>query len=341
MTGEKFFSDVKNGVILPCYLFEGEEEYSKESALGLLRKNLLPPPFGDMNETVLVNPDADALISTAETLPLMADKRLVVVRDCAHLTAGGGKSDKDGDSISAYVSRVPGSTCLVFFARGKANGTRKLYKALKKLDAVVSFDRLNDGALIKWVARELQGYGKKISVTAAEQLIFTVGRDLLNLKNETAKAAACAGESDVVDEGVIESVCTKTAEYKVFDLSDAVAEGDAAKAITLIENLIKDGESRLMLLALLERQYRQLLFARVLSSAGQAQAVAAQLGVPPFVASKLTRTAKRFSVGALRRAYRLCVDTEYRVKSGQLAEEGSVEGVVLRLMAMERKTDDD
>ena len=38
-----------------------------------------------MNETVLTDPAADLLIATAETLPMMADKRLVIVRDSSHL----------------------------------------------------------------------------------------------------------------------------------------------------------------------------------------------------------------------------------------------------------------
>lgn len=85
MKTDDFFASLKKGSIQSCYLFEGEEEYSKESALQQLRTAVLTPPMGMMNETVLEDPDAQTLIAVAETLPLMADKRLVVVRESAWL----------------------------------------------------------------------------------------------------------------------------------------------------------------------------------------------------------------------------------------------------------------
>ena len=87
MKADEFFHSMKTGNILSCYLFEGEEEYLKESALQQLRQKVLLPPFGDMNETVLNDPDAETLITVSETLPMMADKRLVVIRDSSLLFA--------------------------------------------------------------------------------------------------------------------------------------------------------------------------------------------------------------------------------------------------------------
>lgn len=40
-----------------------------------------------MNLTDLTAPAPDALIAAAETLPFLAEKRVVVVRECALLTA--------------------------------------------------------------------------------------------------------------------------------------------------------------------------------------------------------------------------------------------------------------
>ena len=53
-------------------LFEGDEEYLKQSALSALRKCLLPEGLEDLNENVLDAPETDQLIAASETMPFMA-----------------------------------------------------------------------------------------------------------------------------------------------------------------------------------------------------------------------------------------------------------------------------
>lgn len=334
MKANEFFAAFKQGTLQRCYLFEGEEEYMKDSALQQLRAHILTDPFGSMNETVLTDPSADELIPCCETLPMLAEKRLVVAKDSSLLSSskeGGKRTDRDAEQITAYLKRLPDTVCLVFFCRGKANGTRKLYKEITKMGGAVQFEQLDNEALVKWIAREMKGYGKQVARATAEKLIFLAGKELVALKGEVAKVCAFAGDKDTVEESDIEAICTTTTEYKVFDLSDKVVEGRAAEAVELMNNLIKSGEQRLALMALLVRQYRQLLFAALLPNSANAAQV---LGVPPFVVRKLMAVVRRFEWKELKRAYDLCVDTEYLVKSGQIAEEGSLEKTVYELLDM-------
>ena len=87
-------------------LFEGEEEYLKQSALAALRKKLLPEGLEDLNETVLEAPETDAVIAAAETMPFLADRRIVLLRDYPALT---GRSEAD-DRLIRYLSAVPATT---------------------------------------------------------------------------------------------------------------------------------------------------------------------------------------------------------------------------------------
>lgn len=339
MKAGEFFSALKQGAIGRCYLFEGEEEYMKDSALGQLRAGLLTGPFAAMNETVLRDPSADELIPCCETLPMLAERRLVVARDSSLLTAGregGRRTEKDADQIQAYLKRLPDTVCLVFFCRGKANGTRKIYKEIAKLGGVVQFEQLDHEALIKWIAREMKGYGKQVARATAEKLIFISGKELSTLKAEVAKVCAFAGDAGTVEESDVEAVCTPTVEYRVFDLSDRVAEGRAAEAAKLMNELLRGGEQRLALLALLQRQYRSMLFASMLPDGAN---IAQALGIPPFAVRKLTAAARRFSRRDLKQAYDLCIRAEYMVKSGQMPEEGALERVIFELLRMgaERK----
>ena len=108
MDHRAFFDDVAKGKIAPCYVFEGTEEYIKRSALAALRKKLLPAGLEDMNEARLTDPDANALIAAAETLPFMADKRLVLVLESGMLS-GRAKDYDEAKSAAALVQMLGGT----------------------------------------------------------------------------------------------------------------------------------------------------------------------------------------------------------------------------------------
>ena len=138
-------------------LFEGDEEYLKQSALGMLRKRLLPEGFEDLNEAVLDAPENDQLIAASETLPFMADRRLVVVRDHPALI---GRADAD-ERLVNYLPSVPASTVLLFYCTKKPDGRKKLYTAIKKLNGIVTFLPMKDRELTSFVTSAFRSLGKE------------------------------------------------------------------------------------------------------------------------------------------------------------------------------------
>ncbi|NLE19424.1 MAG: hypothetical protein GX623_01280, partial [Clostridiales bacterium] len=117
MDYQAFYAALKRGDVRTVYLFEGEEEYSKESALKALRAALMTGPLPVMNEATLSNPEESQVVAACETLPMLQERRLVVVRDSPLLTGkppAGEGGDEDapaekpvsGDGLTAYVGRV-------------------------------------------------------------------------------------------------------------------------------------------------------------------------------------------------------------------------------------------
>ena len=338
MKHSEFFAALKKGQIAPCYLFEGEEEYTKRSALQALREKVAGGDFAAMNDTRLEDPAPDALIAAAETLPFLSGRRFLEVRDCAMLLPGKAK-DYDEDSavkrLDAYLDQLPETVCLVFFVRGKADGRKKLYQILRKKAVIVSFDPLEDRELARWIAQTLNREGKKISMAACQRLWFSAGRDLTLLSNEIGKLAAFTGDRDEVTEADVAAICVQSTEYRVYDMADALLSGQGKKALGMLDALLRDGEERLMLLSMLGRQCRQLRYAKALAAMGAQQGdIASRLGIPPFAVRKTLDTARPYSQDELSEMARLCLDCEYQVKSGQMMDAGSLESVMLRILAI-------
>ena len=161
------------------------------------------------------------------------------------------------------------------------------------------------------------------------------------MSNEIGKLIGYTGERSDVTEADVDAICVKSTEYKVYDLADALLSGQGAKALQMLSALLRDGEERLMLLALLGRQCRQLKYAKALSVAGaQPGEIAGKLGIPPFAARKTLSLAQRYSLPQLSQMARLCLDAEYDTKSGVIMEQGALEQVMLKILAMGGNPDD-
>ena len=335
MERRTFFDNIGQGKIASCYVLEGPEEYIKRTALEALRKRLLPEGLEDMNETRLTDPDADTLIAAAETLPFMADRRLVVVQECGMLQGRGKGYDeaKNAAALAEYLQNPPDTACIVFYVRDKADARRKLYTQLKKTAEIVQFMPLDDREMTRWIAQSLKKLGKKISAPTCQKLTFTAGTELYTLSGEVQKLAAYAGEREEITPEDIEAVCVRTTAYRVYDLSGALTRGDARTAFTLAHTLQKDGEEPLALLALLQGEYRRLLSVKLLRADGmQPDAVAVRIGAPAFAVRQLWTLTPRFTEKQLRAMCAACLETEYQVKSGGMPVEGALEKAMLQIL---------
>ena len=342
MKHSEFFSALKKGEIARCYLFEGREEYTKRSALATLRSQVAGGDFAAMNDTRLTDPAPDELIAAAETLPFLSERRFLEIRDCAMLT---GEKSKDYDEESAvkrldeYLDHLPDTVCMVFTLRGKADGRKKLYNILKKKAEIVSFEPLEDRELSQWIAKTLARQGKKISLAACQKLWFSAGRELTLLENEIGKLTAYAGDREEITEADVDAVCVHSTEYKVYDLTDALLSGQGSRAMDMLAALLRDGEERLGLLPMLGRQCRQLKYTKAMAAGGASpDEIASRLGIPPFAARKNMQTARNYSLEQLNAMGMWCLETEYEVKSGRMMDAGSLETVMLRILALRKET---
>ena len=328
-----FFDALKAGNVQNVYLFYGPEACIRRSALASLEKKLLMPGLESMNRTVMSAPSAQAVIENCETLPMMSDYRLIIVQDCALLTAGKAKDEaQDSELLCAYLSRVPQTTCLVFDAGAAIDKRKKLSKALLALPGAVSFDALDDAQLQRWIGQQLRPLGKKMDRQACELLAFTSGRDLTLLHGELEKLAAYAGERDVITGEDVEKIATHTAECTVFAMVDALSGGKVKEAFELLNVLLSSGEQRIGILAMITRHYRQMMHLSAMQGDRLPQAqMAKALGIPPFALTRLSRQIGRRSYAALREAVALCVQADYDIKRGALREDAALDSLMLAL----------
>jgi len=328
-----FFDGLKAGKIHNVYLFYGPEAYIRKSAIAALEKKVLMPGLESVNRTVMNAPSAQAVVESCETLPMMSDYRLIIVRDCALLTSGKAKDEaQESELLCDYIARVPETTCLVFELDTAIDKRKKLSKALLAMPGAVSFDTLDDAQLSKWIGQQLRPLGKRMDRSACEALAFTSGRDLTMLSGELSKLAAYAGAREQITEQDVEEIATHTAECTVFAMVDALSAGKVQQAFELLGVLLSSGEQRIGILALITRHYRQMMHLSAMQAERMAQAqMAKALGIPPFALSRLSRQIGRRSYASLRGMVELCVETDYNIKRGAIREDAALDRLMFAL----------
>ena len=320
---------LRQGNIPSVLLFEGEEEHLKQAALDALQKKLLPEGLEELNRTLLDAPETDQIIAAAETLPFMADRRLIIIRDHPALT---GRAEADGRLVD-YLPSVPSTAVLVFFCTQKPDGRKKLYAAVRKLNGIVVFSPMKDRELTSFVIAAFRDLGKECDERTADFLVFTCGNDTGLLLTEIAKVASHAGDAPSVHPDSVRAVATPSAECTVFQMVDAVVSGQSSRAFLLMRNQLLAGTDRMYMLSMLLRQFRLLQHIKIMQYEKRSSAdIRSALGVPPFAVDQYVRQASGWSNGQVKTAVNLCFDTEYAVKSGRLNADGAVEAVMLKLL---------
>ena len=334
MNHDEFFASLKalsKDGIACAYLFQGEEEYIKERALQALREKVLPEGLEPLNETVLQNPGATEIVEAALTLPFLAEKRLITVYDSGLLyPAKSGENAGEVEKLLKYLENPMETTCVVFYCKTMPDARKKLVKLLRQYAQVVQFERLSDSMLVRWIQNKARP--KAVSYDGALFLAFTAGRELLTLSGELSKLVAYIGERGEITREDIQRIVTPSLECTVFQMVDALTAGREGEAFQFLAAMLENGESRIGILAVITRQYRNLLQLSLLLSEGLPESeIARRVGVPPFVVRKLRPAAREEGAERLKKKLSLCVDTDYAIKSGKMREDAALDRAMLLL----------
>ncbi|HEY7913557.1 MAG TPA: DNA polymerase III subunit delta [Blastocatellia bacterium] len=261
---DQFRRQVKEGRIEPLYLFAGEEEYLQERALKLLVSTLDEAGRFFNFGIFFIGGDgphggkttAAQAIDNANQLPMMAARRIVVIRDFDKI------KENELELVLEYLKNPSPRATVVFQARS-LDQRRKITAALMKTCTVVVFDPLTDQQAARYAEQYLMRRNCRIEPGALGYLVGLVGTRLSRLVNELDKLATYAG-GGMINNAAIEALVPRAREHSSWELWDAIIDRDRRRALRLMERLLDDGNEPLFLLGALAGLYRRMLAAKEL-----------------------------------------------------------------------------
>ncbi|HEY6784254.1 MAG TPA: DNA polymerase III subunit delta [Gemmatimonadales bacterium] len=217
----------KPGSLEPVYYLHGEEEILKEEAVRLLLDRAVDPSLRDFNVDARSAPELDpaALRTLVDTPPMMADRRVVILRSVEGFRA----KSKTRDELVRYLAHPNPSTTLILVQ----GGDEAPDAGLTAHATTVAVDRLPPDRVTRWIAHRAGQIGLKIDTAAAELLGQATAHDLAAVSQELDKLAAIAGTRTVTEADVTAAVGVRHGET-LDDLITATLErrvGDAARTL--------------------------------------------------------------------------------------------------------------
>lgn len=332
--------EIKEKRYAPVYLLFGTESFLMEEFIHFAQSEMIAPEYADLNvsrydcaETPL-----SMILQDAETLPFLADQRLVVANNAFFLTGAKppSKIEVEPDQLLTFLEEPPGYTSLMITVQqDKLDERKKIVKTLQKKAIVISFLPLKDTELYAWIERRAQKYKRVIKREEAMILVERVGNDLRLLDKEIEKLSLYVGqENGQITEEAIRLLASRTLEQDVFGLIEAVVTGKISDAFRALYDMSKMGEEPIKLLSLFARQIRMLLQVKMWAPKGYSQQQLAQmLKVHPFAIKKAMEQARFFDEAGLRRLLKILAEDDYRMKSGQVDKQLAIELFITRVAA--------
>jgi len=191
---------LKKGQIEPVYFLYGAETYLRDGAAQQIVEAALTGTllreFNDSSFDLLTDDIRDA-IAAAEQLPLMSDRRVIVVKHLSKLEGRKKFDEEEEDDVSLaaqilmdYLSR-PVATSVVIFTSDDIDKRRK-YAKLLLASAAYEFKPLQQKDLPAWIRDYLRTLDTQIDQAALSVLTDTLASDLVTVKNELNKLATAA-----------------------------------------------------------------------------------------------------------------------------------------------------
>jgi DNA polymerase-3 subunit delta len=223
---------VADGDHAPTWYLTGDEDILKQELIAALLGAVLDPSTRDFNADLRHAGDLDgeSLTALVDTPPMLAERRVVVVRGLEQWR----RNAKVWDTLHRYLAQPNPSTVLVLtHGAGEKPDRRIVMSGVRHVDlAGVSPTERQD-----WLAKRAKALGADLAPDAARHLMTAVGDDLGLLGRELEKLAA--GSSGTITLDQVQALVGVKHGETLPDWVDAVLARDVARATGLVDVVLQ------------------------------------------------------------------------------------------------------
>ena len=232
-------TDIKEHTLAPCYIIFGNDSFLKKQNAESIIKAIVEPDDVFNYQKFSGECDLQEVYDAKEQLPMMADKKCVVLKDYEFEDC----SKTDFDRLISLCSEKSEDTVFILwfdrieFDEKRSEKGKKLISAVEKCGGrAVLVNHRQTGELVRMITTAVSKRGCTIGNDVARYLLDYASEDIETIRNEIEKLCAYVKSGPITKE-TVNKVCIKSVEQSIFELSGEILSGNVGGALKILDNL--------------------------------------------------------------------------------------------------------
>ncbi len=275
---------LREEALLPGYFFYGEEDFLAEEFIEALERLLSASSGGELHLARFGLDEAHwgDIVDAARTAPFLFEPWRVIVVRIPERKSGADRGKAKGPDeesrgpkhLTALDQRIlkdhfadpPSRTVIVVIMAGRVRRDDPMVRFFATLPktvlAMTEMKRLTEYRLMQRADEKARALGKTLTEGARKRLFDLLGQDLRLMMNEIATLAVFVGDKKGIDEGDVDEATAGQRSFQVYELDDALAAADFARAAAIVQEHFAEGEAPEILLGRMAGFFRNVLAAQ-------------------------------------------------------------------------------
>lgn len=312
---------IESGHIDSLYYLSGAEKFFHDHIIEqLIQKIFSDPGNRDLNYNMLYGTENSEgeLISAASSYPMLAMKKLVIVRDFDKMKI------TDFNQFERFLGNLPQTTCLVLSATEK--GKSKIDQLMSKYAQNVNCSSLSEYKIAGWYSNYCKQRGLLIDAEALNFLIDRVGYDLLALEQELKKVLNFKNDDSAITVADLEQTSGMTREFTVFALQDELSRRQLGNSLKICKQLQDSGDNINYIIAILFAHFRKLILIASLKEKGKSNTeIARTLQVNEYYLKKTMENLRHFRSLQIKKVIQYLHEADLASKTSALSDQANLQ----------------
>lgn len=330
---KKKILDKRIDQLKPVYLLYSEEKYLLDEFVDEFINKFIDDGIKDFNFNYIDDEEenfVNILKSQVNTLPVMADKRFIIVKSENFFKK---KTSQDNQLIKLF-NNFPDTTILLILIEGKIDKRLKIIKSIKKTGEVVEINPLKYKDLDDWIKIQFKSKGKKVDKTVIETLKKMFNNELQLLESEIEKIITFNYEKEFINVSDVLDIISKDRlinDEEIFSFTDALIGKEKGKALKILNEMIEDGAVPFMILGTIVWQLNLLLSVKELKKKGlNPDQIAKVIKKHPYPVKKSYRQSDNFTLEEIELLMEKFLKANYDIVTGKYNEKMALEMAILK-----------
>lgn len=322
---EDLFRQLKDNNIANMYFLYGQENYFIFQAVSHIKKRVVNESFEGFNLNYIDGEkiDLSKFEDMTDLLPMMADKRLIIIKDLDLDKF----SKNDSKKFLEIVNNISETTVLLVYQDLISVNLKKSYKYKKFADIIAKNGVVCDFALKdkQTLKRKLCQRARKsyiqLDMETADILVERCSSSYMVLVNELDKLINYVGEGEITKKH-IDECSIKSIDSSVFNLAKAILSNNYDKAYSLLDELLYLRQEPVAILSALSLVFADIYRAKCgVIASKSAQDIVTDFKYKrnrQFAVKNAIRDVKRFSASHIRYCIGVLYNADIQLKSSKL-----------------------